>query len=99
MADKLADVGEHLGSHAAAIGDEASAAVRDAAEDAGDVASGYLGQAADAAKHGYQYATEKLGAAKETTEGYIQNNPWVAVGVAFGIGIVAGMLLLRSTRD
>ena len=50
------------------------------------------------AKQGYDMAAEKSKEVKETTEHYITGNPWYAVGIALGVGVLLG-LTLRGRRD
>lgn len=33
----------------------------------------------------------------QTTEGYVRDNPWQAVGIAAGIGLVIGLLMGRRS--
>lgn len=54
--------------------------------------------AAEYGQQGYDYATEKSRQMKEYTEGYVKENPWYAVGIALGVGLLLG-ILLRGGRD
>jgi ElaB/YqjD/DUF883 family membrane-anchored ribosome-binding protein len=38
---------------------------------------------------------EKLKASNESVVGYVQKNPYKSIGIALGVGILAGMLLKR----
>lgn len=40
-----------------------------------------------------QAATEKAQAAVQTTDDYVHDNPWQAVGIAAGIGAVLGVVI------
>ena len=40
-----------------------------------------------------QQTTERVMAASRSTNEFVQHNPWVAVGVASGIGLLAGYLM------
>ncbi len=42
-----------------------------------------------------QKALEASKAACETTDKYVRDNPWQAVGVAAALGLVAGLILRR----
>ena len=44
-------------------------------------------------------AAEKTAKVKEQTEGYITENPWYAVGIALGVGVLLGLVLRGSGRD
>jgi ElaB/YqjD/DUF883 family membrane-anchored ribosome-binding protein len=100
MADSLADSGTPLGEQVRATRDEAKWAANNARGVAGEVGSKIknmatesAGQAKQYAQQGYKYAADKTKQAKETTEGYIQENPWYAVGIALGVGVLVGLLL------
>ena len=105
MADNLADAGARLGEHGKNMADEAGAAARDAkgavsnaASRAKEMASQYAGRAKEYASQGYDYTLEKGKKAKETAQGYIEDNPWYAVGIAVGVGVLLGMLLRGRGR-
>lgn len=100
MADNLADTGARMGEHGQNIRNEAGAAVKEArgamgeaASRAKEMASTYAGKAKEYAAQGYEYAADKSKKAKETAQGYIEDNPWYAVGIALGVGVLLGMLL------
>lgn len=40
-------------------------------------------------------ANEQAQAVRDATQAYVRQNPWQAVGIAAGIGFVAGLLLAR----
>lgn len=40
-------------------------------------------------------AIEKTKALGQTTDGYVHENPWKAIGVAAGVGVVIGLLVGR----
>jgi ElaB/YqjD/DUF883 family membrane-anchored ribosome-binding protein len=73
-------------------------AVHDAVGAVTDAAGRYAKQAQDYAKQGYDIAAEKGKQVKDTTEHYITGNPWYAVGIALGVGVLLG-LALRGGRD
>jgi ElaB/YqjD/DUF883 family membrane-anchored ribosome-binding protein len=65
-----------------------------------DVANEYAEKGKEMAQKGYKYAVEKAQVAKQSTEGYIKENPWYAVGIALGVGLLVGMLIKTSrSRD
>jgi ElaB/YqjD/DUF883 family membrane-anchored ribosome-binding protein len=106
MADNLADSGARMSEHGKNIGDEAGATVKEArgamgnaANRAKEMATEYAGKAKDYASQGYDYAAEKSKVAKETAQGYIEDNPWYAVGIALGVGVLLGMLLRGGGRS
>jgi len=41
------------------------------------------------------HAVEKSKAAAKVTDDYVHENPWKAIGIAAGIGVVIGLLLSR----
>jgi ElaB/YqjD/DUF883 family membrane-anchored ribosome-binding protein len=99
MTDKMADSGIHTADHLRNIRDEAGAAASELTGKARNLATDYAGQAKEYAQQGYRYAADKTKKAKETTEGFIQENPWAAVGIAVGVGLLAGLLLRGRSRD
>jgi ElaB/YqjD/DUF883 family membrane-anchored ribosome-binding protein len=48
-----------------------------------------LGEAED-------FITDKSKEAAQATEAYVRENPWNAVGIAAGIGLILGLLIRRS---
>ncbi len=69
-------------------GGEAIAAVRTKAEESLAIAKARMADA--------QYALmEKTRAAARATDNYVHENPWRAVGVAAGVGLVVGLLIGR----
>lgn len=42
------------------------------------------------------YLTEKTKEATEVAEGYMKENPWSAVGIAVGVGLLLGLLSRRN---
>ena len=69
-------------------GGEAIAALRSRAEDSLAVAKEKMADAQDA-------LVEKSKAAARATDDYVHDNPWKAVGVAAGVGLVIGLLIGR----
>lgn len=47
----------------------------------------------------YEGAREKVSAGARSTDIAIRNNPYSALGLALGLGVLVGMLLSRSHRD
>jgi ElaB/YqjD/DUF883 family membrane-anchored ribosome-binding protein len=76
---------------AARISDHAKHESHDMVHDVVDAVTGY-------AKQGYDTVAEKGQQVKDTTEHYITGNPWYAVGIALGVGVLLG-LSLRGRRD
>ena len=97
MADSMAG-GARMGEHAQNMAEEGRDAAKDFGGQVSETASKYAQQAKDYAQQGYQYAADKSQQMKETTEGYITENPWYAVGIALGVGVLIGMLL-RGGND
>lgn len=69
-------------------GGEAMAAIRAKAEESLAIAKTRMAAAQDA-------LIEKTRAAARATDDYVHENPWRAVGVAAGIGLVVGLLIGR----
>lgn len=47
----------------------------------------------------YEGAREKVSAGARTTDLAIRNNPYSALGLALGVGVLVGMLIGRSSRQ
>jgi ElaB/YqjD/DUF883 family membrane-anchored ribosome-binding protein len=97
MADSMAG-GARMGEHAQNMTKEAQDAAKDFGSQVSETAGKYAQQAKDYAQQGYKYAADKSQQVKASTEGYITENPWYAVGIALGVGVLVGMLL-RSGHD
>ncbi len=69
-------------------GGEAMAAVRAKAEESLAIAKAKMADAQDA-------LMERTRAAARATDDYVHENPWRAVGVAAGVGLVVGLLIGR----
>jgi ElaB/YqjD/DUF883 family membrane-anchored ribosome-binding protein len=92
------NVQERAGRQGSA-GNSEQGAVSEMAARAREVVSDYSGAAKEYVQKGYRYAADKATVAKESTEGYIKENPWYAVGIALGAGLLIGMLLKSRSRD
>ena len=55
-----------------------------------------LRQARDKAQDLQEKAVAKSKAAARVTDDYVHENPWRAIGVAFGVGLAVGLLLNRA---
>ncbi|MDD5295828.1 MAG: DUF883 family protein [Rhodocyclaceae bacterium] len=87
----VADAEELLKATAAEAGDKVSTKVvelRTRLEDHLAVAKVKLADA-------QALATEKTKAVADATDGYVRDNPWRAVGVAAGVGLIIGLLIGR----
>lgn len=69
-------------------GGEAVATLRNRAEESLAVAKAKMAEAQDA-------LVDKTKAAAKVTDVYVHENPWRAVGVAAGVGLVIGLLIGR----
>jgi ElaB/YqjD/DUF883 family membrane-anchored ribosome-binding protein len=92
MADNMAEGGTRMGEH---LQDE-TAGVTDKAREA---VGRYARQAKDYAQQGYDVASEKGKQIRDTTQHYIEENPWYAIGIALGVGVLVGLVLRGSSRD
>jgi ElaB/YqjD/DUF883 family membrane-anchored ribosome-binding protein len=102
--DHMSDAADHAKSAAGEAAGFAKDKAREYADRARNKASEYSGRAREAASEyagrvreyadqGYHYAAEKGKVAKDTTEDYIQSNPWYAVGIALGVGVLVGLMV------
>jgi ElaB/YqjD/DUF883 family membrane-anchored ribosome-binding protein len=84
---------EQLLKSVAATGGEKAAAMRASVEQNLRVAKERLQQLDEAAR-------ERARAAARATDEYVRTNPWQSVGVAVGVGAIAGILIgLMLNRD
>ena len=85
-------------SDAAALKQKAVAA-KDAVVDLGGEAKRYashrVSDAKDKASEWVETAKTKAGQANDSVVDYVQRNPFTAIGIAVGIGFVAGLILKR----
>ena len=88
-----------MSDHAQNLGDEARDTAKDIGGQVSETASKYAQQAKEYAQQGYNYAADKSKKVKETTESYITDNPWYAVGIALGVGVLVGLLLRGGGSD
>ena len=76
-----------MGSTARTVGDAAASA----AQRVGDT----LEQGRAALEQMQTAISEKTRECMQTTDAYVRGNPWQAVGIAAGVGLVIGLLLGR----
>src|SRR3954468_4682541 len=98
MADNMAEMGARMGKGADEMKDEAASKAGEYVDKAKEYAGRYAQQAKDYAQQGYDAAAEKSKQAKDMTQQYIEENPWYAIGIALGVGVLMGMML-RGSRD
>jgi len=58
-----------------------------------------LETAIEKAKHACERLEEKTVAAAKATDRVVRGHPYQAIGIAFGVGLLAGVLAMRSRRD
>lgn len=59
----------------------------------GDMAQQAKGKLGDLSQQGAQFAREKSQHLQKATQHYVEENPWYAVGIAVGVGVLVGMLI------
>lgn len=81
---------------------DAEALIKATANQSGEALTAWRNKAGDslaAAKtklaHAQTAVVEKSKAAAKTTDHYVHDNPWKAVGIAAGVGLVIGLLIGR----
>lgn len=84
----VSDAEELLRATAGQAGEKVSAA-RERIQESLSVARARLGDAQEA-------MIEKTKQAARATDEYVHDNPWYAVGIAAGVGLVVGMLISRG---
>jgi ElaB/YqjD/DUF883 family membrane-anchored ribosome-binding protein len=55
--------------------------------------------AVDKARAAYDTLQQKTAAAAQATDRAVREHPYQAVGVAFGVGVLLGVLIVRSRRS
>jgi len=58
-----------------------------------------LGNAIEKAKDACERLEEKTVAAAKTADKVVRTHPYQAMGIAFGVGLLVGVLATRSRRD
>jgi ElaB/YqjD/DUF883 family membrane-anchored ribosome-binding protein len=74
------------------------AATADVAEEKVVQARNRLSAAMDAAKHSYVVVQKKAVEGAKATDKVIRENPYQAIGIAFGVGALVGFLLSRRGK-
>lgn len=98
MAD-MADDASRLGQEAAKVAGEARQNMSGAAGRAREFISDARDTAVEYGQQGYDMARERASEMKDKTQKYITDNPWYAIGIAAGVGLLVGMLLHSGRRD
>lgn len=79
-------------------GEAAASAVRSVSDAAASVAE-RVGDSIEQSKAALadvqEMLSERTRECMETTDNYVRANPWVAVGIAAGVGLIVGMLARR----
>ena len=94
---ELAD--KRLASHLKALVEDAEELMNATAGQAGEQvneARSRLAAALEAAKATYQRAEEKTIAAAKATDRTIRGHPYESIGIAFGLGLLVGVLIARK---
>jgi ElaB/YqjD/DUF883 family membrane-anchored ribosome-binding protein len=58
-----------------------------------------LEAAVEKAKAAYERVEEKTVAAAKATDKTVREHPYPAIGIAFGLGLLVGVLAVQSRRD
>ena len=91
MADNLADTGVRMTEHGRSMAEDGKSAMSDVKTRFKNMAS----KCSNQAKQYVHYAADQSKHAKESTESFVRENPWYALGIAVGVGVLCG-LALRS---
>lgn len=78
---------------------EGEEALRDIAGENGHVCRAKLRAALDRAKALYDRIEDKTLSAAKATDKAVHDHPYQAIGIAFGLGLLVGVLAVRSRRD
>ena len=80
-------------------GEEMLSEVSDTTSEKGRAMRARLQRALDRAKGLYGDLQDRASAAAKTTDQAVRDNPYQAIGIAFGVGLLIGVLAARSRRD
>jgi len=58
-----------------------------------------LGNAIEKAKDAWERLEQKTVTAARTTDKAVRTHPYAAMGIAFGVGLLVGVLAIKSRRD
>jgi ElaB/YqjD/DUF883 family membrane-anchored ribosome-binding protein len=86
---------KELGNDARTLGREAAETVKETAQDWAEQARAAGEAAYHKAQAAYEYAQDKAIAGARMTDQAIRENPYKALGVAFGVGLLIGFLVKR----
>lgn len=99
MSENTPELESRLREHGETLGEDVSRTAQHARNAAAEMASKAKDTLRDYGQQGYQYATEHGRELKERSESYIHQNPWYAIGIALGVGLLVGMLVRSGSRD
>ena len=99
MSTDAEEADRRLASHLKALVQDAEELMNATAGQAGEKASearSRLAAALDSAKATYQRLEERTIAAAKATDKTIRQHPYESIGVAFGLGLLVGVLVARK---
>jgi len=105
MADNMADTASRVSEHGRAVEEEGKHVADEMHGSMSDVKTRFKNMAhkcSDQAKHyaqqSYRYAADHSKHAKESTEGFVRDNPWYSLGIAAGVGVLCGLVMRSRGR-
>lgn len=87
---------KELAGQASGIARETKETVKETAQQLSEKAKAFSAQAKEAAQSAYLTSKEKVAAGARVTDEAIRENPYTALGIAFGCGLLIGFLIRRK---
>jgi len=87
---------KEFAGQAKAIAQQAQDSVKETAQELSEKAKAFGATAKQAAQSAYDTAQEKVKASAHATDQAIRANPYTALGIAFGCGVLLGFLIKRK---
>ncbi len=85
-----------LQGQAKTLAREAKETIQEKASDVSERARNMSAAAMESARNAYQTSKEKVIAGAQATDTAIRDNPYTTLGIAFGVGILIGVLARRK---
>jgi ElaB/YqjD/DUF883 family membrane-anchored ribosome-binding protein len=80
---------------------ESGRELKQTASELGETARGRLGETFEDLRHRFdetrQVVVDRTREAARATNTYVNENPWIAVGISVGVGLLAGMMISRRS--
>jgi len=85
-----------LSGQAKTLARDAKEAVQEKAGELSERARTFGAAAAESARNAYQVSKEKVISGAQATDEAIRENPYTSIGIAFGVGLLIGVIARRK---